>query len=375
MAAAHGRIPLTSGGGSPQPDGTSFGGFLRLVKDARSEQVHRSHEAKIALAKVYQSDWQTRPNPSVRKTAMGESSGGIGGFLVPMGYSLAMMDSLAEESFIYPRATIVPMPELEIELPRIDTETASGTAGVPSFFGSTFFSWGSEQAPAETEPVFKQDSLKAWDLTGYSKVSNQWLMDTGPEGEKYLVRLFGRAAAWYSEYAFLQGTGTAQQMPLGMLNAPAAVNASRGGSSHIATADIALMASKLLPFCWQHAIWATSPTSLADITKLSTFIINEGGVADKENGSYAGRLLTRPLFVTDKLPPLGTRGDLVLFDPSLYYIGMRQEVLIDVSEHVFFSTYQTAFRVWFRCDAKPLLTGAITLQDQSTTVGQIVVLT
>ena len=47
-------------------------------------------------------------------------------------------------------------------------------------------------------------------------------------------------------------------------------------------------------------------------------------------------LLGRPAFPSEKLPALGTKGDLMLLDPSLYVVGDRQQIEIAASEHVNF---------------------------------------
>ena len=101
-----------------------------------------------------------------------------------------------------------------------------------------------------------------------------------------------------------------------------------------------------------------------------------------------GYLENRPLYVTDKLPKLGTAGDLVLFDPSMYAIGDRQQVVVDISEHApygsssVFQHNQSMFKVWYRGDGKPMLDQVVTLPDGSgasnsgaTTVSCIVVCT
>jgi len=332
----------------------SFVGFLRAVK-ARNEAV---------LEKVYGTGYSSSPSASVEKTAMGESGGTVGGYIVPPDYTTRLLDVVSEYSFIYPRATVVPMESRQTLAPKIDVETAQA-AGTAPYFGGVLFQWGSEQAPKESEPAFRQMQLTAWDLQGYANVSNQWLGDTGPAGEEYLIKLFGRAAGWYMEYAFLSGKGAGSQMPLGVVNAPAALTVSRQTGSQITVQDVASMDASLLPFSYPSAIWATGPDCLKYIEQITTYFINLAGQ------KY---LSGHPLFVTDKLPALGTKGDLVLFDPTLYTVGMRQEVLVDVSEHVAFQTYQTVFRVWLRCDGMPQLSSKVTLADGTRTASPYVVL-
>jgi HK97 family phage major capsid protein len=164
-------------------------------------------------------------------------------------------------------------------------------------------------------------------------------------------------------------------MPLGIVNSPAAINVARNTANQIKINDIVGMTSSLLPYSWKNGIWATSPTALAQIQQLAQYFINI-----ELDGMYSvkpkpcGALSTMPLFITDKLPPLGTKGDLVLFDPSLYIIGMRQEVVVDVSHDDAFKTNQTTYRIWMRLDAKPELSGSVTLQDASTKTSPYVIL-
>lgn len=347
--------------------GRSFPGFLKAILD----------KDQRTLEKVYQTGYQTSRTAGVTKAAMGEESGTAGGYLVPQDFTFKLMDVISEESFIWPRANRIPMDSGEIQVPKIDVETATGSTGASPMFGGVTFKWGSGQAPTETEPKFRSMSLKAWDLLGYAIVSNQYLMDTGPQGEDALIRLFGKAAAWYAEYAFLQGSGADQLMPLGVLNAPAAIvtggSASQNGrktANQIVVDDIAAMAAHLLPYSWKGALWACSPTCLAQIIKISSYFIN----LEAHEEANVGTLLTRPVFVTDKLASLGTQGDLILFDPWLYTIGQRSQVLIDVSPHASFASFQTNFRIWLRLDGKPQVSKSITLQDNSTVVSPYVVL-
>lgn len=366
--------------------------WFSLVRGACVYKDSRQYKCQKELEETYESgkvvtksqDWQ------VTKAAMGENSGTTGGYLLPQDYSDALLNSVAEESFIFPRATVIPMFSKELQAPRIDSETAQST-GVNSLLGGVSFQWGSENVPTETEPTFRLDNFTAWDLLGYTVMSNQWLMDAGsiqptPDAERpqanalmqaehYLIKLLGRAAAWYAEAAFLTGKGAGQQMPLGIINSPATIQITRQTGSQIQIKDIVGMTSALLPYCWGKAIWACSPVALAQIQQLAQYFINiELGGMYKVHPKPCGVLSTLPLFITDKLPALGTPGDLVLFDPSLYIIAQRQEVVVDVSPDDAFKNNQTTFRTWLRLDGKPQLSGQVTLQDGTTKASAFVML-
>lgn len=383
--------------GLPGPDGLSSGpgglrrksfvDFLNLVRMAQPNNPH-GHACRKMLENDYGAGYVTIEKGAgvstwqpVEKAAMSVTSGLTGGYLLPQDYSDALLATVAEEIFIYPRATVIPMFSMELSAPRVNVETAPTARGVSPFFGGVQFRWGMEDAPVQTEPTFRMTSFQAWDLLGDAVVSNQWLQDAGaiqatpasprPEAdpllkaEHYLIDLFGKAAAWSAEYAFFQGEGAGLRMPLGILRSPATHAVTRAGAGLISVADLANMAGSLLPRSWNTAIWAVSPSALVPVQQLAQYQITAGP------GRYLNSL---PLFVTDKLPALGQRGDIVLFDPKLYVIAQRMEVVVDVSPDILFSTNQTVYRIWMRLDGKPEFSNRITLPDTTTVVSPYVVL-
>lgn len=350
---------------------------LRVMKPDPSPSFVKG--CRAILAKDH--DWLEangwQHTSQVTKASQGELSGATGGFLVPQEYTTKFLIPFAERAFIYPRATVVPMNSLEMSGPVLDAETAINF-GSP-FFGGIVAKWGSQAgtfALQESEPQFRQQNLTAWDLLCYAIVPNQLLQDAGPEGDAKLLDAFGKAAAWYAEYAFLRGTGVNAQMPLGMLNAPCALLVSRKTSSHIAVDDPAAMAAKLIPYSWENSVWACSPSAMADLMKITGWVPNANPTGLLQG--CAGWLNARPVFPTEKLFSLGTKGDLVLFDPSMYLIGDRMQVVIDVSDQAPYSTTsvfqrnQSMFRTWLRLDGKPILPSSVTLADGNTASSVVV---
>ena len=161
-----------------------------------------------------------------------------------------------------------------------------------------------------------------------------------------------------------------------MLNASATVAVTRAGATQVQFADVAGMWAKLLPHSWSRAVWAFSPSVVPQLLQLkdganrAIFISIDQGATKSPNWS----LLGRPAFPTEKLPALGTKGDLMLIDPTLYVVGDRMQIEIAASEHVHFLKNQTTWRVIERVDGQPWLDNAITLQDASTQVSPFVVL-
>jgi HK97 family phage major capsid protein len=313
------------------------------------------------------------------KAALAEASGVAGGYVVPPDFYRQLLAIVAESTFIRPRAFVQPMASATLQFPYLDITTVQ-SAGVSPFFGGVQMFWTEEaQTRTETEPGFKMMELKAHELSGYSVSSNVLLADAAFGLEKFLFTLFGQAIAWFEEYAFLQGNGVGK--PIGMLNAPATIptggtSGHRDTPNQVSYNDVATMFSKLLPMSWNRAIWLFSPTVVPQLLQLkdganrAIFIsIDQGAVK-----APTWKLLGLPAIVTEKLPALGTKGDLMLVDPALYVIGDRMQIEVAASEHVNFLRNQMTWRVVERIDGQPWLEKAITLQDGSSQVSPFVVL-
>jgi HK97 family phage major capsid protein len=349
-----------AGRGDPQ---RNFGDFCVCV-------ATRNHKKLEEVYKTYQVDSKGMRT----KAALGESSGSTGGYVVPPDFYDQLLRIIAENTFIRPRAFVQPMASATLQFPYLDVTTVQ-SAGVSPFFGGVQMFWTAEaQTRTETEPTFKMMELKAWELSGYSVSSNVLLQDAAFGLEKFLFTLFGQAIAWFEEYAFLQGGGVGK--PQGMLTATATLAKARDGANAVSFNDVATMFSKLLPLSMGRAIWLFSPTVIPQLLQLkdganrAIFIsIDQGAVK-----SPVWKLLGLPAIATEKLPPLGTKGDLMLVDPALYVIGDRMQIEIAASEHVNFLKNQLTWRAVERVDGQPWLEKPVTLQDASTQVSPFVAL-
>lgn len=353
-------VPLIFGPGGEGDPKKNFGDFCLAI--ARQDRHY--------LEKHYGSEFVSYQ----AKAALAEASGVTGGYTVPPDFYRQLLALVVENTFIRPRAFVQPMASATLQFPFLDVSTVQ-SAGVSPFFGGVQMSWTEEaQTRTETEPQFKMMELKAHELSGYSISSNVLLQDSAFGLERFLMTLFGKAIAWFEEYAFLQGNG--QGKPQGILTATPTIAVTRNTGGAVKFQDVAGMYAKLLPSSINNAIWVHSPSvipqllQLADAANRAIFISIDQGAAKKPNWA----LLGLPTFCTEKVPALGTKGDLMLIDPALYVIGDRMQIEIAASEHVNFLKNQMTWRVVERVDGQPWLDKAITLQDGSTTVSPFVVL-
>jgi HK97 family phage major capsid protein len=348
------------GDGNPQHN---FGDFCLCI----AQKNHKRLEEEYKSYPVDEKGVRT-------KAAMAEASGVTGGYIVPPDFYDKLLAIVAENTFIRPRAFVQPMASATLQFPFLDITTVQ-SAGVSPFFGGVQMYWTEEaQTRQETEPQFKMMELKAHELSGYSVSSNVLLQDAAFGLEKFLMTLFGQAIAWFEEYAFLQGNGVGK--PQGLLGAGATISVNRQSAGLVQFADVATMYSKLLPLSMQRSIWVHSPSVIPQLMQLkdgasrAIFISIDQGATKKP----AWSLLGLPTFATEKVPALGTKGDLMLIDPALYVIGDRMQIEIAASEHVNFLKNQMTWRVVERVDGQPWLDKAITLQDGSTQVSPFVAL-
>jgi HK97 family phage major capsid protein len=359
-------VPAIFGEGGEGDTNHNFGDWLRHAITACTGKGRAAADAADHLEKNY------KQLSVVQKAALGESSGVTGGYTVPTQFSEQIQAVMAEDTFIRPRAMIQPMTSAVMQIPYLDITSAPG-AGVSAFFGGMRAAWTAEaQTRTEYEPAFKQLELRPWELSAYSVSSNVLLQDSAIGMEKFLYNLFAKVIGWTEEYGFLQGTGSGQ--PMGMLTCPALISVTRATPNKITYPDVASILSRLLPSSLQRAIWVVHPYGLVDLIQLRdgagrVVWVDALGGATK---NIPGYLFGRPVFVSEKVPSYGTKGDLSLLDPGLYVIGDRMQLEVAASEHVNFLKNQMTWRVVERVDGQPWIEKAITLSDNTSTVSPFV---
>lgn len=312
--------------------------------------------------------------------ALAEGSGAGGGFLVPPEYSKQLLMLAAEKSFMRDRCTVMPMSSRELNIPTYD-QTITPTTGSSATFAGIVGTWNPEGVTfSNTQPAFRQNKLVARDLTMYTIVNNQLLDDNAYGLEQLLVTMFRDAMAWFYDYYILRGNGFDE--PLGVLTSGATYSESRsGGGSTFTPDDAAEMYSRLLSDA-EAPLWVMHRSVIAQLIKfgnaVNTNVVGSWMPTGGGKGSYTDSppttLLGIPAFFTEKLPNLGTAGDVMLIDAAKVIIGDRMQIQIESSREHLFSTNQTAWRVIARWDSQPWLNTTYTTADGTFTQGMAVAL-
>ena len=298
-----------------------------------------------------------------------ENVGASGGFLVPVEQQTALLQVTGPAAIVRPRATIVPMRRRQIQWPALDH--TNSTAGQPAWYGGVVASWVEEAATkSETEPDFRQLTLVASKLVCYTEASDELLDDSAVGLEALLTQLYAGAISWYEEQAFMQGTGVGQ--PLGVINAGATYPQGRATAGAIGIVDIINM---LMHFHGRNPCWVISQSAMAQILQLNGPAGNASYVfiPNAAQGAPA-TLFGYPVFWSEHAPLLGGRGDIGLYDFSMYLVGNRQGSTIAASKEFKFQDDLTSWRAVHRVDGQPWLSQPIYLADGTTQVSPFVVL-
>jgi len=301
---------------------------------------------------------------------MSGETGITGGFLLPTQQNQEILATRGEASEIRNRGRVVPMGARTVDFPAVDY--SKGEAGKSAFFGGvqTYYVEESKEID-ESEPKFKTVELKAKEIAGYVEIPNSLLRDSPISLEAFLQGpgSFGGALAWQEDYDSLRGAGAGKL--LGILNSPAAISTSRKTASKFQFEDAVTMASRMI--LSGSPIWQISQSVMPQLYQM----VDSNGNNIWQGSAAVGKpdtLLGWPIKWTEKLPALGTKGDVCLVDLSWYLLGDRQAVTMDVSREHRFRSNQTAFRVIEAVDGKPWLDAPITLADGATTVSPFVLL-
>lgn len=137
----------------------------------------------------------------------------------------------------------------------------------------------------------------------------------------------------------------------------------------LVTENITKMWSRLLPGRYSNAMWVANESTKPALCELSVTAGTGGGPVGFVSGDRGAALqppttlLGRPIFFNEMLPGLGTSGDIVLLDPTLYVFGGRTEILVEASPHERFSYDEVVFRAKVRCCGTPALRDTVTGKD------------
>lgn len=290
-----------------------------------------------------------------------------GGFLVPEEFRAELLRVSLETSVVRPRARVVPMSSKTLTFPKVDSTTNAG-----SVYGGVIVYRTEEGADLNaTDASFGAVKLEATKQTALAVATNELVRDAAGGFAMFLNEILPEAISFYEDRDYLKGTGVGE--PLGVLNAAntALVSVAKETGQTAATIvweNVVKMFSRMLPSSLGRAVWLVTPDALPEIYTQGLVVGTGGGptMIGEGRGSEAPptTILGRPIVVTEKMPStLGTVGDIALVDLGYYLIGDRQQMEMTSSEHRYFESDKTAYKIVQRNDGRPWLDSAITPQN------------
>jgi HK97 family phage major capsid protein len=312
-------------------------------------------------------------HPNIRM-AMQEGIGSSGGFFVPEEYASQMLDAALEDEIVRPRASIEPMISATKKIAGFDMSNNSGSA--PGGFSGQ---WLAELGTGvDVDGKTRMIELVAKKLGIYTRSSNELIAD-GMNFEQLLgIALIG-GTSWHLDVAFLTGTGAGQ--PLGVVNNNSIVTVDKEVGQLGATIsyeNLSKMYARLHPACVKNSVWVCNNSAIPQLLQLSLGVGTGGThfpVLRENEGKFY--IFGREVLFTEKLPSIGSKGDILLVDFSQYAVGMRKEVALERSIHVGWATDSCGYRCIVRADgqgrwasafspkAGPTLSWAVALADRA----------
>jgi HK97 family phage major capsid protein len=292
---------------------------------------------------------------------LAESVGATGGYLVPVQQLTTVMGVQAEQALIQPRATVIRMSGRSLTMPVLDQTTQSSGGAYAYFGGVTVYHVEENAEKTESDPAFRQIELVAHELIAYTRCSDALLADSGQAISDFFGSELGFAGAiaFRRDWEFLRGTGAGQ--PLGIVPAGATFGVGRAATGTINYADLANMYSHMLPSSLGRAEWFISVDVLSTLMQIQDTAGNYIWATMTDGPS--GTLFGRPWHVTEKLPGLGTRGDVLFADCKYYLIGDRQVFTLESTPFDKWAYNQTSWRAVTRYDGQPWLSDWITTES------------
>jgi len=337
----------------------SVGEYCKAIYELRNPSTRPGRDELISkLANVQQF-----------QNSFSSEEPGAGGFLIPEIMRSELLQLALEDTIVRRNATVIPMSTLRVPIPTVDD-----TSHVSSLFGGVQFYWTEEAGQlTESTAKFGKVVLDAKKLTGFFKVPAE-LLDDAPAFSGWFDTRIPAGLAWAEDVAFMTSTGVGE--PEGFINSPASVVvAARSGqdTGTIIWENIVDMYARMLPTSVKNAVWICAIDTFPQLATMALSVGTGGGPV--WIGNFAGgqggmdmppvTLLGRPVIFTEKVPKLGTTGDINFVDLSYYLIGDRQAVSVDSSEHFLFQNNQVAYRIIERVDGRPWLQSPLTPHNGS----------
>ena len=316
--------------------------------------------------------------------AMSEGTTSAGGALVPAQYLqdlfvLSLQTGVAFRNA--PGVESIPVASNVVYLPR---ETVMPSSAAYAEAGTL----------SATDATFAQQSITIKKQAAYSQFSNELLADATPAFEAYIAKTLARSLALFQDLQFLEGSGSGNNVTgMGSYSGlTTGYTAATNGDSYSAAGAADLLINLLFSLRIagvEPNAWIMHPRVLQSVSKIkdsqNRYVVESIGgvfgapVAIPNVGQlqtaimptppvWRAQLLGIPVLLTSQIPITETQGSatnathVYVGDFSFARVLDRQTIEMAISEHIAFTTDQTAVRVTGRAAPVLLAPAAFTKQ-------------
>lgn len=355
-------LPGTRAAGDPAVQKfENFGHFMAAVRFKPNDQRLNYTEGGGSS----EADFVSDDLRSEQRMDVGTS----GGYMVPTEFRNELLSVPPEEQIVRPLVKVkIPAggssPDAGVTIPSLDQTSSSNN------YGGVEVVWINEgDEKPETGAALRDITLTPHEVAGLITITDK-LLRNWQSADALLKQLLRGAISAAEDHAFIRGNGV--NKPQGVLNSPAAITIPRTTANLIKYADVVAMVAKKLMRGGTSSIWIAAQSVLPQLTLL---VGPDNQLVWKPDavGGFAGTLLGYPLKWNNRSPALGTKGDLMLIDWSIYLIKDGSGPFVAASEHVLFKQNKTVIKAFWNVDGQGWLTEPIT-EENGYTVSPFIIL-
>lgn len=249
-----------------------------------------------------------------------------------------------------------------------------------SRLGGLTLGWAQEGGEISDSKVkFDKIEISTSKLAGLSYVTNE-LLSQAPLMSQIYSQCFSEELSFVVDDTIIRGNGSGGAF-LGILNSGALVTVTKEtnqASGSLVPQNVVKMLSRLSPRSVKNAMWLYNQDILPNL-HLMSMPVGTAGVpvflpGNNLTQSPFGNLLGIPMQVLEMCETAGTVGDIVLADLTQYIIVQQGLMKLDISEHVKFTSDQTAFRLTISLGGQSIWSDPVTPYKGSNTVSPFVAL-
>jgi HK97 family phage major capsid protein len=285
-------------------------------------------------------------------TGMGEANVG---YAIPIEFPAIVIEAAVAASPILSKLWRFPMTENQVSFPKLSQSD-------DDYFGGVTMTWSGAASSGEgntmspTKPTTDKNLFTAKKVTAMTVLTDELIQDSPMNILNYITGLLVRKFQYEMERVVIKGNGTTE--PHGIITDTTIIaNAvTRTTNGTVKWQDVVALDGRLNEIFANPYLISRKYT----ISKLRSQVDDQNRPIWLESWANANGTATLvsqicglPYHVTRNCPELGKRGDLIVGDLSMYMLGMRADMRIDISDAPGFKENETYVRFISRMDGMP----------------------